>query len=74
MELKKAGHTLPDDEKKYVIENQQIGIQEYMFDLQDCPVKIKEELVEIVLATDAADFCDENCLYTEIFIEQIVFV
>lgn len=75
LELKKAGHTLPDDEKKYVIENQQqTGVQEYMFDLQDCPVKIKEELAEIVLVTDVADFCDENCLYTEIFIEQIVFI
>lgn len=47
--------------------------QEYIFDLSDCPVKIKEELSEIVLATDATDFCDENWLYAEILIRQIAF-
>ena len=70
---KKAGHTEPDDEKKYVIKNQQAGNREYIFDLSDCPVKIKEELSEIVLATDATDFCDENWLYAEILIQQIAF-
>lgn len=74
LELKKSGHTQPDDEKKYVLENQQTGIREYAFDLQDCPAKIKEELAEIVLATDVSDFCDENCLYTEIFVGEIAFV
>ena len=73
LELKKAGHTEPDDEKKYVIKNQQAGNREYIFDLSDCPVKIKEELSEIVLATDATDFCDENWLYAEILIQQIAF-
>lgn len=73
LELKKAGHTEPDDEKKYVIKNQQVRNREYIFDLSDCPVKIKEELSEIVLATDATDFCDENWLYAEILIQQIAF-
>lgn len=73
LELKKAGHTEPDDEKKYVIKNQQVRNREYIFDLSDCPVKIKEELSEIVLATDATDFCDENWLYAEILIRQIAF-
>lgn len=73
LELKKAEHTQPDDEKKYVIKNQQTGDREYIFDLGDCPVKIKEELAEIVLATDASDFCNEDLLYAEILIRQIAF-
>lgn len=73
VELKKAGHVEPDDEKKYVIKNQQTGSGAYVFDLCDCPAKIKEELAEIVLATDAADFCDENCLHTEILVRGIMF-
>lgn len=74
VELKKARHMEPDDEKKYVIKNQHIGNREYIFDLSDCPVKIKEELAEIVLSTDVADFCDENWLYTEVIIRKIEFI
>lgn len=73
LELKKAGHTQPDDEKKYVIRNQSAGDVEYIFDLSDCPAKIKEELAEIVLATDVSDFCNEDLLYAEIIIRQISF-
>ncbi len=74
LELKKAGHTEPDDEKKYDILNTGNHTMEYRIDLKDCPDKIKNNLGEIVLATYVEDFCDENKLETEILLQRIEFL
>ena len=73
LELKKTEHKEPD-EMKYVLHNRKEGICDYVLDLDACPKKIKELLGEIVLATEVADFSDENLLYAEIVIYRMEFI
>ena len=74
LELKKAGHKLPEDEKKYIIKNNGLARNDQIIDLNDCPFQIKEDLGEIVLATEVTDFRDCNKLSSAITIRRIAFM
>lgn len=74
LELKKAGHKLLEDEKKYIIKNNGLARNDQIIDLIDCPFQIKEDLGEIVLSTEVTDFQDCNRLSSAITVRRIEFM
>lgn len=73
LELKKEGHSRPEDEYKFTLANENHGLQEYDLPLDGCPAAIRKCLGEMVLAVYNFDFADMNNLTAEIEIQAWYF-